>query len=135
MSVIAEYQFLRRDERFENVLSKYEKNELNAYFEFDEYVKNEIEEMVENIKQSRLANVYERLADLEIKLNEESIFLGRLRMHARCANLQKEMFLATDAMKKIISVVKLVRAAGSALGEKRRLQEAISALEEAKKFF
>jgi len=134
MSIIAEYQFLRRDKRFEAVLSGYEKNELNTYFEFDEYTKTEIEELIKLIRLGKSANVYERLTDLEIKLSNESMFLGKLRTHAAYAGMPKEKVLAADAMKKIIGVVNLIRNAGTELGRGKR-ENAIKELEKAKSCF
>jgi hypothetical protein len=134
MSIIAEYQFLRRDKRFEAVLSGYEKNELNTYFEFDEYTKTEIEELINLIRLGKSANVYERLTDLEIKLSNESMFLGKLRTHAAYGGMPKEKVLAADAMKKIIDVVNLIRNAGTELGRGKR-ENAIKELEKAKSCF
>ena len=134
MSIIAEYQFLRRDKRFEAVLSGYEKNELNTYFEFDEYTKTEIEELINLIRLGKSANVYERLTDLEIKLSNESMFLGKLRTHAAYTGMPKEKELAADAMKKIIDVVNLIRNAGTELGRGKR-ENAIKELEKAKSCF
>ena len=134
MSIIAEYQFLRRDKRFESVLTEYEKNELNTYFEFDECTKIEIEELIKLIRLGKSANVFERLTDLEIKLGNESRFLGRLRTHAAYRGMPKEKELAADAMKRIIVVVNLIRNAGTELGQGKR-ENAVKELEKAKSYF
>lgn len=132
MGLVDELKFLEKDRRFESILSKHDEKQLEWFFGLDKFIRAEINRLIDLVMENRLGDVYNLLENLEDALNKEIRFLGKMRTFAYNSNLQAEIRLLSDAMKKIVEITNLLRDVGTDLAEIKQ-KDAKAKLEEVKR--
>jgi len=128
MAIVSKLNFLKKDKRFKSALDKEDQKRFDWFLNFDEFAKKEIENLIKLLKEGKIGQVYTPLQNLEIRFNEEALFLGRMRTCARKLGLILEEKEIISAMVSLQKVLKNFREAGRFIG-RGKISKVIEELE------